>query len=330
MAIVVLKGLLGANEESSVIGDIDVFRKISAASKVLRYELEPNDSFDSALLGHQELFLDQGPLTVAALGVNPPERSLHFHVSLLSTFDDSISSVLVQPTEVESDAIAKALARLSTKNLTLIVDERLDHALISERLMEIRTIRPTDAKANGLEFSLPIGEGDIELRRFIDDSINILADEEFNARRIDLGVLPINLAWPWGQGERPRVPNRALALGFPWQIRANSFALRGLARLSGFRPEKLPKTFRETLSLVAQDEAKEKAASDVADQFLEPLFQWQVHAKAGLCVVATGDGEGLAAFFVKLNEQDSFPFDERSLTERRVEKFNLVNLMDLA
>ena len=342
MAIIVLKGLLASDEDASIIRGLDVFQQVGEASKVVRFELEPDQLFDAALLGHGDLVLDQGPLTVAALGINPPDRSLHFHVSLLSTSGDTISSLSEPPSAIESMAIRKALAKLSTKNLTVLIGEGADHALVSDRLMEIRTSKPTEAKTNGLEASMPIGEGDTELRRFIDDSINLLAEEEFNARRIDLGVLPINLAWPWGQGERPRVANRALALGYPWIIRANSFALRGLAKLSGFRPEKLPQNFLETLSLIKQEassltllelggfkEDRERVVSDVATQFLAPLFQWQLDSRAGLVVVATGQREGLAAFFAKPNERDNFPFDKRSIFENRVERFALQDLLEL-
>ena len=352
MAIVVLRGLLTLDEDHSVITNISAFRQIGIESKLFKFELEPDELFESAILGHSNLVLDQGPLTVAALGWNPPERSVHFHLSLLSLIRDSVGCDIPLPTFAESKVISEQMERLNTDNLTVLLGEGLDHALVREQRLEIRTTKPSVVCANGLAASLPEGDNENEMRRFIDDSINLLAEQEFNVRRTDHGIAPINLCWPWGQGERQRIPNRALELGVPWRVRAHSLALRGLAKLSGFRPEKLPVCkeidFRSlgrtiqgespTMTIIdfepaPTDEESREAylvrLNDLGTQLIEPLLEWRRESKSDLCFIASNQAnQGLAAFCVKENARDLFPFDERSLTERRVDTTNLTNLLE--
>lgn len=352
MSIIVLRGLLAQNEDHSLIAEISTFQQIGIESKLSKFELEPDDLFESAILGQSNLVLDQGPLTVAAMGLNPPERSLHFHLSMLSLLGDSIRSDIAVPTQGEYKVISEQLERLNTKNLTVLLGEGLDHALVREQMLEIRTTKPSVVCANGLHASRPEGDGENEIRRFIDDSVNLLAEQEFNLRRIDQGVAPINICWPWGQGQRQQIPNRGLELGVPWRVRAYSLAVRGLARLSGFRPEKLPALneidFRSlsrtiqgespTMTIIdfgsepTDEQAREVnlgRLNEFGSQLIGPLLEWRRESKSDLYFVATNSAnQGLAAFCLKENARDLFPFDERSLTERRVETINLKNLLE--
>jgi hypothetical protein len=351
MAVIVFRGLLGENEDHSVIGNDPVFRQLGVESKIFKFQLEPGEAFESAILGHSELVLDQGPLTVASMGLNPPERSIQFHVSLLSSKGDQICCQVPPPSFAESKVIEGQLMRLNTKSLTILIGEELDHAMVCEKRLDIRTTSPSNACLKGKHHSLPEGDSENDFRRFIDDSMNLLAEQEFNARRIDLGILPINLCWPWGQGERPRVPNRAIELGFPWKVQARSFALRGLAKLSGLRPLKLPawesldfaKLARDvrsdprTLIIIdipvpPEDEEVREAflhqISNIGTLLIDPLLEWRRDSKGQLVFVATNRAnEGLIGFCVKENERDHFPFDERSLTERRVPNMELARLL---
>jgi 2,3-bisphosphoglycerate-independent phosphoglycerate mutase len=354
MSIIVLKGLLGADDAQSFFGDIEGFRRIGIGSKIHRFELEPDEVLEAALLGHSNLVLDQGPLTVAALGANPPERSLHFHVSMMSVQVDQIQFVRAAPTPEEQTIIRGQLDRLNTKTLSVLIGEGLDHGMVCDRRIELRTTRPSEAVTNGLHQSLPSGDGENDMRRFIDDSVNLLAEQEFNARRMDKGLLPINLCWPWGQGERQRIPNRAIELGRPWTVRARSLATRGLARLSGFQPEKISlfadlnfrefltqvKTERDAVSIVdfgvmpIGEESEEELRARLAEfgqLLIEPLLDWQLDSKTPLCFVITSrTNEGLIAFIAKTNERDIFPFDERSLSDRKVPRFDLKQILDVA
>src|SRR5579864_8245995 len=74
--------------------------------------------------------LRQGPLTVAALGADPPDRSTHFHLSLMS-FDDGIARLpKVDIASEEQQKVIELTKKLNTKTLTIVEGEGLDHGLV--------------------------------------------------------------------------------------------------------------------------------------------------------------------------------------------------------
>ncbi len=352
MPIIIFRGLLGENEDHSVIGNDPVFRQLGVESKLFRFQLDPDETFEAAILGLSDLVLDQGPLTVAAMGYNPPERSVQFHLSLLSAKGDQIRCQVPPPSLEEFKVIQEHLMRLNTKSLTVLFGEGLDHALVCEKRLDIRTTSPSIACLNGKQKSLPEGDSENDFRRFIDDSENLLAEQEFNHRRIDQGIPPINLCWPWGEGQLPQVPNRALELGYPWKVLARSIALRGLAKLCGFRPNKLALFEFLDFSKLARDIQADPRSLVIIDvpplpegeeeqevflnrvtslgvKLIDPLLERRRESKGDLVFVATNrEKDGLIAYVTKENERDHFPFDERSFTERRVPMLGLKNLLE--
>ena len=180
----------------------------------------------------------QGPLTVAALGHRPPERSVHFHLTLCSV--DAAGTL--QPAQLEGpapaqelDAVFIAVERLKTASLTPLRGEDLDHALVWESgSTENRTVPPSDAFGTPYLQNAPQGEGEAELRRFIDDSVNLLNGLEANHARREDGLTPLNCLWPWGQGFRPDLPNLPLRRGDVARVESGSMRMQGLCRLVGY------------------------------------------------------------------------------------------------
>ena len=86
--VLIVPGLLsGPDAESylrqslpalNALCEMSVLRKVSAAP--------PSETPEAMLLGMSPsiVSLRQGPLTVSALGFDPPDRSTHFHLSLMS------------------------------------------------------------------------------------------------------------------------------------------------------------------------------------------------------------------------------------------------------
>ena len=202
----------------------------------------------------------QGPLTVAALGHLPPERSVHFHLTLCSV--DAAGAL--QPAQLEGrppgrpagdaqehvppyaqervppwgpelDAVFLAGERLKTASLTPLRGEDLDHALVWEKgSTDNRTVPPSDAFGTPYLQNAPQGEGEAELRRFIDDSVNLLNGLEANHARREDGLTPLNCLWPWGQGFRPDLPNLPLRRGDVARVESGSMRMQGLCRLVGY------------------------------------------------------------------------------------------------
>src|SRR5579862_1991404 len=127
------------------------------------------------------------------------------------------------------------MKRLDTRTLTTVTGEGLNHALVWEGLGDLMTRSPAEATGQPLKSVLPEGDAEPILRRFIDDSVNVLAELEMNLRRADEGLPRFDLLWPWGHGTRVAVPNLALRRGEPARVESSSLRLAGLSRLAGYR-----------------------------------------------------------------------------------------------
>lgn len=301
--------------------------------------------------------VSQGPLTVAALGHVPPEGSVHFHLSLCSIDQSGIvGEVVEQPSEDEVGAVMSAVQDLRTKTITPLVGELCDHALVWEGgSLENRVTPFTKALNHPLETVMPQGEGDEVLRKFIDDSVNLLDALEINHVRREEGRTPLNGLWPWGPGFRPNLPNLPIRRGDVAWIESASLRLQGLARLVGYRHGERS-TFlkgmtpdfallhsqatRRQLTLALVDGVTEMqrherleeiqwTLSQMSSLLIEPLlvnghdepFEFRIAAPGamGTCASSRTSREGLGLFYSSLKRGlGTLPFDERALDDRRI------------
>lgn len=307
--------------------------------------LPPAETPEAMYLGLRpdEGQLRQGPLTVSALNADPPDRSTHFHLSLMSLRDGvaGLPGVVIQPEEQRE--IMELAKKLNTKHLTIVEGEGLDHGLVWEGLGDMRTTPAAEIDGKAIRPVLPEGDTEVTLRRFIDDSINLLSEIEMNARRIDEDVPPLNMLWPWGQGVRLSVPNLALRRGKPAFVISSSMRLHGLSRLAGYRHIDRRETGRglnmrlasfaskalsEEVTLILLDpiaEFRSREMPEEADWFtreiesalLAPLFADALITPTQIAVLAPGRETGLGVVFQTGDKNsNSIPFDERALEER--------------
>jgi 2,3-bisphosphoglycerate-independent phosphoglycerate mutase len=192
---------------------------------------------EAAWLGLEpsSLQMQDGPLTVSSLGADPPEKSVHFHLSLLSWQDGVAKTIKRYPPE-DLREIQEVSRKLNTRFLTIVEGEGADHGLVwEEGSIELGTHPARKIIDNQIKGFLPEGDGEKLLRQLIDDSVNLLSGLEFNKRREGEGLESINLWWPWGQGFRGPVPNLALRRGEVTWVQSRSLRLQGLTRLAGYR-----------------------------------------------------------------------------------------------
>ncbi len=337
--LIILDGILGSPESDSLIRRVEGFQRLGEVSTLCRLTVPECETPEAMLLGlaPDEGQLRQGPLTVSALGWDPPERSLHFHLSLLS-YGESIMAPNELLSPEEFAVIKSKLDVLKTKKLTTLVGQQFDHGLVWERMGELRTCDPSEIIS--LEASLPEGDGDAELRRFIDDSVNILHEEEFNLRRIDKGIDPVNLAWPWGHGYRLPVTNLALRYGFPYRYESSSFRLAGLVRLAGFRHGEMGRfksglqtefqaiqydpgkivhldpwlKMREREEFEEMEYIADKCGANLVGRLLDHVLENRLELR----LILLGGARGLGTTFSAIPSSSALPLDERSLFETRI------------
>lgn len=208
--------------------------------KVVRLgKREDGGVFEAGWLGVRPgtVGMAQGPLTVAALGYEPPERSVHFHLSLMSVGEDGALGLVSDDLLAEDvRAVMDAAERLATKRLTPVRGRGVDHGLVWEDgSLDLGVTSSGEAAGRDWRSVLPEGDGERILRGFIDDSLNLLSGLEFNRRRVGEGLAPLNILWPWGFGFRQALPNLALRRGDAVTVWAEDLRLEGLVRLSGYR-----------------------------------------------------------------------------------------------
>ncbi len=349
--VVIIPDLLAKTpEDSPLLQKLETLRTMTELGELQRVRPLPNLETPEAVylgLNPNEGQMKQGPLTVAAFGQDPPDRSIHFHVSLLGVLD---GFAMEPPAVVAQEELAKVLEhakRLNTKTLTFLNGENTDHALVWEGLGDLHTTPAKDVIDKPIKPALPEGDAERELRRFIDDSINLLSELEFNERRIDEGLPPLNLLWPWGHGRRQAVPNLLLKRGERAHVESNSMRLAGLTRLAGYRHGDrgsfgagintrlalLATTARENeLTIIVIDapqSLKENGlleelhwfVRELDERLLKPLFDNALKERSRIALLATAESEGLALNFeTAMHNADPYPFDERSLEERSLKR----------
>jgi len=369
--VLIVPGLLSGQDSDSFLRQslpsLSVLSEIGELRKISRI---PRSATPEAMLlgmGPDLVSLNQGPLTVSAFGFDPPERSTHFHVSLMS-FTDGIGSLPgLLPLPEDLVVLLDAAKRLNTKLLTFLAGEGLDHSLVWEALGDLGTTSAIEVNGNEIGQHLPEGDGDFALRRFIDDSINLLSSLELNERRIDEGLPPFNLLWPWGHGVRTRVPNLALRRGEPATVESASMRLSGLTRLAGYRHgdrAAFGRGLQTRLRAIAEratnrdltviyidgpselrlrnmPEELEWFVRELDRELLKPLLDDHLKAPSKLCLLAPEpispiaatnmppSGIGLAITAqTDVRSNSIYPFDERSIEERVVPTNDLWTLVE--
>lgn len=335
---IVLPGLIG--EPSVLSRGLSGLHRLAEMGEITRLSPTPEAETPEAMwlgMAPDQGQLRPGPLVVSALGADPPERSTHFCLTLMSARDGVASpiSLAIPPEEVR--AILSLAKKLETRTLKIIEGRGTEHGLVWEDVGALRSSAPMDIEKRQIAEHLPEGDAEIVLRRFIDDSVNLLSEDEINQRRLDDDLPPLNLLWPWGEGIRLPLPNLALRRGGPAQVFSDSLRLAGLTRLVGYRRHALTGNGLQIdwskissgpeativaspifadLRAAGRFDEMEWLIREVDRRLIQPLLTPEP-VRIGL--FAPGDGEGLGVVFESGREiQASIPFDERALEDRRL------------
>lgn len=238
--ILIIPGLVSSEPGVDILRESgSPFQHLVAESNVFRLHDLP--SFKPTELNYfgvnpEKFQIAQGPITNSAFKHNPPADSIEFHLSVASVSPQGIFQPNNLPaTDAELHHLKAAFKRLESNSLVPLFCEGLDHSLVWLRGSPDHSCMD-NAETIGKEVTvcMPQGEGDVLLSRFIDDSVNLLMDADFNKRRHDEGHTALNILWPWGGGFRPQLPNLALHRGELVRCQSNNLQFEGLARLFGY------------------------------------------------------------------------------------------------
>src|SRR5207302_8210503 len=129
----------------------------------------------------RRVVLQDGPLIVSALAADPPSGSVHFHLSLMSLETGAARRLSVRVPALHLTAVLEAAKKLNTKWLTVVNGEDADHGLVwEEGSLELGVAPAFAIEGRSINELLPEGDGENMLRRFIDDSVNLLSGLPIN------------------------------------------------------------------------------------------------------------------------------------------------------
>lgn len=361
--MVIAPDLLSLADQNSILREkLPYFQQICTQSVLSKIKsdkfIEPSLSYLGMNLS--TLALPLGPLTVAITKARAPERSVHFQISALS-FNDKTGIVSAPGAFLSAEDqryLEAQLLRLNSDGWTSIPFENFTHAAVWEPgSLELGTTSAEVLIGQLLNLNLPCGDGELMLRRFIDDSVNLLSDSEMNKRRID-GELPlINLFWPHGQGIPQNFPMLAIRYGISLTTFSQNIALRGIVPQVGWAHAD-PSLLGNGFNFSAENLYKKFSTSDanilVFDSFtrarnahrLEHALQLMESLDATIfkqialqpitepcelqVVCPFNEGEltrGLALRFRNWSaNSNTIPFDERALDESRLPEQTLCEI----
>jgi 2,3-bisphosphoglycerate-independent phosphoglycerate mutase len=206
-----------------------------------------------------------GPLEAAALGVPLEPRDLAFRCSLIATdaeriLDHSAGNI---PDAQARPLVELAATKLSTGKLRIHPGSGHRHVLVwAGGPLDLYCKPPHAHVGEPYRALMPQGDGDQVLRTLIDDSLNLLHDHPINRERIEEGLMPANMLWPWGQSRAPELPRFALLWGLPGALVAASDIVRGLGALQGMT---VPNVAGATGYINTDYEGKAQAALDLLE-----------------------------------------------------------------
>ncbi|MBV6458471.1 MAG: hypothetical protein HONBIEJF_01599 [Fimbriimonadaceae bacterium] len=366
--VLVMPDLFGGPEDQSVVrqgpeGVPGLLGLRELGSVTVLGPMRTTVAHEAAWLGLDEetVKVAPGPLTLSALKVDPPERSVSMHVTLAGAVDGVLQDASYVPEASDLRPLLQEAERLKTSDLFPAFGDQVDHGLIwLNGSLDLGLTEPVEAIGKELRVSLPQGDGEKMLRRFIDDSINLLTDHELNRKRADNGLPPLNVLWPWGPGFTPHLPNLALERGETVWCESGSMRLAGLARLVGYRHgpwQSFVQGLNVPWSRILRDSLERPATVIVVElaselrklnrmeelawlvrrmdeDFLGPIAAELKREPMRLAIVAPSScpnrlGLGLTSETGQRSD-DSTPFDERALEEGPPIRMRSANLIEEA
>lgn len=344
-----------------LVGEPSLLREAPAGIRFLAERSEcgvlaplPLDNcFELGCFGQEAAQVPDGPLAVAALGYDPPHGSVHYRVTPMSLTGEGILRQIghrIPQTQLEE--VRNLSKVLDTRRLTLLWGEGdLQAMVVEDGSPDGFTCEPGHADGKPFKDCLPLGDEESVLRRFIDDSANILLDAEFNQRRLDDGLPAISLLWPWGGGFRPICTNLSLRFG-PIPVVTGSVRMAGAARLCGFRPSGLNWfgtglnlslggiadslsnefgiAYLDSFAGLREGHKLDESAwllSEIDHKLVKPLTKKAIEVGGKLSIASPSSGDGLWMIFDSSRSEGSGPpFDERAFDSTSQNRRTMSNI----
>lgn len=198
-----------------------------------------------AALGYDPLehYTGIAPLEALAMGVPQEDREIAFRCDLVTVdgetlIDMSAGHITPRESKLLIEELNRVLANTHMrfhagdghKNLLLVRDfEKTDE------YDDLECIPPSRLIGQKYDKSLPKGRAADAVRELMKRSREVLETHEINRVRIDLKENPANMIWPWGQGQKPHLPDFRSKYGADGAVVSDSDYVRGLGKAAGLQ-----------------------------------------------------------------------------------------------
>jgi len=209
-----------------------------------------SDVANLSILGYNpaRLYTGRGPLEAASMGIPLEDDDVVFRCNLVTVADNILADYSAGHISSREGGVLIQLLeeRLGGRGLKFYPGKSYRHLLaVKEQLLEegrggLKTTPPHDITGREFGPHLPRGRGSGLLRNLITQSRIILAGQEVNEIRIDLGENPANMIWPWGEGKRPNLEAFRSKFGINGALISAVDLLQGLARIIGMAVIEVP------------------------------------------------------------------------------------------
>ncbi len=209
-----------------------------------------SDVANLSLMGYEPetYYTGRAPLEAASIGVELKPGEVAFRCNLVNVrYDgDRVEMIDYSAGHIstpESTELIRAIAReCDTEKLTLYPGISYRHLLVHKGQVpcSLQTVPPHDHMEQDVtDFYRQYLDVDY-LATLMRDSADVLADHPVNTRRIDVGKLPANAIWIWGEGEKPSMEPMLERYGVTGGLISAVDLLKGLGVCSGLDVLEIP------------------------------------------------------------------------------------------
>jgi len=181
-------------------------------------------------------YTGRAPLEAAARGLKLSSQEWVFRCNFVTIIDGVMEdhSAGHISTEEAAALIAELNRLLARERMRFHPGVSYRHLMTLKGEVDVTTTPPHNILGEGVSGHFPRGAGSEVLTTLIQRSEAILADQEVNQVRRDLGENPATHVWLWGEGKMPQLPAFADRFGIAGAAISAVDLVRGLATLIGW------------------------------------------------------------------------------------------------
>lgn len=198
-----------------------------------------------SILGYDctRYYTGRGPIEAWAQAVPARDHDVIYRMNLVSCDGERLTDYSAgHVTTQEAKVLVKTLAeQLEGDRFRFFPGISYRHLMVWRSGPDgVTCTPPHDIMGKEVERHLPTGEHAQPLRALIWDSLAILAEHDINKRRLDQGLGPANMVWPWGQGKKLVLPSFRSLFGKTAAVITAVDLIRGVAKAAAMEVIEVP------------------------------------------------------------------------------------------